>query len=215
MLMLQPDYRNDWARFDMDHKIWTIKHGPYDSHMIRKKIYRRLPWPILHGYAEAARNSVQDDAVAFLQIRSTTLFISVLALYFISVHNFPSRSLLVPRPSQDVGYQEGCDTWVIPLTQGLFSWLVSSTYAWTGTPTSSVIKASLHLCIGRSRIYSVKNKVRVDTLFVCITYSKQPIQRVLQLVSDLALVLPSGCEPTSKKRILTRDFIRNERNHFK
>ena len=69
------------------------------------------------------------------------------------------------------------DSIVIPLSSGKGhpSWLVSSTYAWTGTPTRSVIKASLHHCIGRSRIYSVKNKVRVDTLFVCITYSKQPI----------------------------------------
>ena len=39
--------------------------------------------------AEAARNNVRDDAVAFLQIRSTTLFNSVMALYFLFLFKIP------------------------------------------------------------------------------------------------------------------------------
>ena len=89
-----------YRRLAMAFITWTIKHGPYDSHMVHIKIYRRLPWPILHENAEAARNYVQDNAVVFLQIQSANFIQLRYGLVFlISVYYFPSRSLLVHRPS--------------------------------------------------------------------------------------------------------------------
>ena len=50
--------------------------------------------------AEAARNYVQDNAVVFLQIQSANFIQLRYGLVFlISVYYFPSRSLLVHRPS--------------------------------------------------------------------------------------------------------------------
>ena len=89
-----------YRRLAMAFITWTIKHGPYDSHMVHIKIYRRLPWPILHDNAEAARNYVQDDAVVFLQIQPTNFihFCSGLEFYILFII-FRSRSVLVSRPT--------------------------------------------------------------------------------------------------------------------
>ena len=64
-------------------------------------------------YAEAARNYVQDDAVAFLQTRSTNFIqfrsglvscISVRIVQDAKYFCFPIATVLVFRPRQDVGY---------------------------------------------------------------------------------------------------------------
>ena len=156
--------------------IWAISYGPYRKRLEPycfilydiHRVYRRLAiaynlWNMPKPLATTSKTMLWLSfnpiyplytGLMILPFTQGLYFCSGLTFYII-FYNLRSQSFRCPVLLRMSDTRRAViESWY-PLHRVTSGWLVSSTYAWTGTPTLSVRRPHFTFCYGRSHIYSV------------------------------------------------------------